>query len=53
MNMLHYRAMDYYEIALNYSPSDHAGDKRKLSQQCFLTKSDLISCWVKFAMGSL
>lgn len=33
------RAMDYFEIALNFSQSDHGGDKRKLSQQCFLPES--------------
>lgn len=31
------RHMDVYEIALNYNDCGHAGDKRKKSQQCFLT----------------
>ena len=34
--------MDYYEIALNFNPSDHAGDKRKLSQQCVLAGSTVV-----------
>ena len=31
-----YRAMDVYEIALNYTDAQHQGDRRKKSQQCIL-----------------
>lgn len=33
-NMALLRAFEYVDVALNFKDSPHAGDKRKLSQQC-------------------
>ncbi|CAJ1431132.1 unnamed protein product, partial [Effrenium voratum] len=34
-----FRSMDIFELALNYTDSAHAGDRRKTSQQCIATVS--------------
>ena len=37
------RAMDVYEIALNFTDPQHQGDRRKKSQQCFLASFTIFS----------
>lgn len=53
ISLIHYyslalwtRGFNVYEIALNFAPSQHNGDRRKTSQQCYLF-------WIQFPIQTI